>query len=93
MLLVDKIREREKGINDMRPMPYARKPWSSATTARQDYASSRGALGERKHAAAKWDQQLAALFLRSRWTQEQLTKAEGKSQTWGNGAKLMAVWL
>jgi hypothetical protein len=26
MLLVDKIREREKGTGDMRPMPYTRKP-------------------------------------------------------------------
>lgn len=48
----------------------------------EDYAKARAELGERKDATAKWDQQLAALFLRSRWTQEQLAKKEGKSQRW-----------
>ena len=34
----------------------------------------------RKHAGARFDQELATLFYRSGWTQEQLAKKEGKSQ-------------
>src|SRR5215471_13897543 len=48
----------------------------------KEYARSRSELGERKHAAAKWDQQLAVLFIRSKWTQADLAKAEGKTQAW-----------
>jgi hypothetical protein len=48
----------------------------------RDYERARRELGERKDAGAKWDQQLALLFARSNWTQEQLAEKEGKSQFW-----------
>jgi hypothetical protein len=48
----------------------------------QDYERERAALGARKDANAKWDQQLALLFAKSGWTQEQLAAKEGKSQSW-----------
>jgi hypothetical protein len=43
----------------------------------QDYDRARAELGNRKDSAAKWDQQLATLFIRSAWTQEQLAAKEG----------------
>jgi transcriptional regulator with XRE-family HTH domain len=41
---------------------------------------ARAEPGARKDAGAKWDQQLALLFARSGWTQEQLADKEGKSR-------------
>jgi hypothetical protein len=43
---------------------------------------ARAELGARKDAGAKWDQQLALLFARSGWTQEQLAEKERKIQRW-----------
>jgi transcriptional regulator with XRE-family HTH domain len=47
-----------------------------------EYERDRAELGDRKDAKARWDQELAALFIRSGWTQEQLAAKEGKSQRW-----------
>ena len=43
---------------------------------RETYGDSKG------EAAARFDQELAALFYRSGWTQEQLAAKEGKSRQW-----------
>jgi hypothetical protein len=48
-----------------------------------EYDQERSKLAaERKYAGAHFDQQLAKLFYRSGWTQEQLAAKEGKKQQW-----------
>jgi hypothetical protein len=58
----------------------------------QDYERARAELGARKDAGAKWDQQLALLFARSGWTQEQLAAKEGRNQSWVARRCLGASW-
>jgi hypothetical protein len=50
--------------------------WSRTEGTKRCYSPSR------RDAGAKWDQQLALLFTKSGWTQEQLAKKEGKQQQW-----------
>lgn len=52
-----------------------------------DYEAERARLREaygnsRTNAGARFEQELARLFYRSGWTQEELAKKEGKSQRW-----------
>jgi hypothetical protein len=50
-----------------------------------EYDAERAKLADqRKHAGARFDQELAKLFLHSGWTQDELAKREGKGQTWVN---------
>lgn len=50
---------------------------------REQYAIERAQLASDKATAGiRWEQELALLFYRSGWTQEELAKQEGKSRTW-----------
>jgi hypothetical protein len=42
-----------------------------------DYDAARAAIGNRKDARAKWDQELCKLFVASSWTTEALARKEG----------------
>lgn len=48
-----------------------------------EYEAERAKLApDRATAAIRWEQDLAGLFYRSGWTQDELAKQEGKSRTW-----------
>jgi hypothetical protein len=48
-----------------------------------EYDAERARLGNsRKDAGDRWEQELARLFAKSGWTQEDLAKKEGKGRTW-----------
>lgn len=50
-----------------------------------EYRAERARRGNsRKDAGDRWEQDLARLFAKSGWTQEDLAKVEGKGQTWIN---------
>lgn len=63
-------------------LPEHEPPRLVAVMTEQEYDHVRADLGARKDAGARWDQQLAALFIRSGWTQERLAEKEGKTQQW-----------
>jgi hypothetical protein len=55
----------------------------SALGPTQERERIRDLFGESKASAgARWEQELARLFYRSGWTQEELSTKEGKSETW-----------
>jgi hypothetical protein len=49
-----------------------------------EYDRARAELRNPKDARAKWGQQLAILFYRSGWTQQQLAEKESKTQQWAD---------
>jgi len=65
------------------PIPIESARHMSADEFKREREAIRATYGDSSvEAAAKRDQALAALFYRCGWTQEQLAKVEGKSQTW-----------
>lgn len=62
-------------------------PMQPGRMAEAEYDSERARLdrtygGSANAAGVRWEHELAQLFYRSRWTQAELAKKEGKSQSW-----------